>query len=92
MILLATAGCAEDASPSVQARTDGPMVIPFDHGWSTTMEPGEVFTDGYEILHLTGDQPATVTDVRLVGADGLRLVSAKIAGEAKMWPPWIYSK
>jgi hypothetical protein len=59
------------------------MDLPFDHGWSTAIRHSETFTDGYEVLRLKGDQPATVTKVQLTGAGGLEQVGAKIASPAR---------
>jgi len=46
------------------------------HGWSTSVEPGEPFTDGLETLRPTG--PVEIVDVRMDADDGLRLLGAKL--------------
>jgi hypothetical protein len=49
------------------------------HGWATTMPVGSVFTDGFEVLHLDGHEPAVIKSVTMVGDPGIELVGASIA-------------
>ncbi|NYG55952.1 hypothetical protein [Nocardioides perillae] len=56
---------------------------PSAHGWAIAVEPGAPFTDGFEVLQLVGDGAVTITDVDLVGADGLRVVGARVAGDER---------
>lgn len=48
---------------------DGPVIIPDSHGYLIRFKMGKVFTDGYERIKLSGDQPATLERVELVGPD-----------------------
>jgi hypothetical protein len=65
--------------PGSGAQGGGPMDPGNPHGWAVTAPVGHPFTDGMEVLRLTGDQPAVIKDVRLVGNEGLELVGAKLA-------------
>ena len=73
------AGCG--GSPS----TDGPLRVPKEHGSSTApLEVGQVFTDAYEILVVNGENPVTIKEVSLSGADPqMELVGTLIAGEER---------
>lgn len=65
--------------------TDGPIRVPKPHGISTAaLEVDQVFTDGFEMLVVTGEEPVTIKEVTLTGADSqLELVGAKVAGEER---------
>jgi hypothetical protein len=54
----------------------GPVRVPFRHGWSKAAPVGHVFTDGMEVLEVTGSESIHVTDVRIEGEDELDLVGA----------------
>jgi hypothetical protein len=41
---------------------------------------GKPFTDGFNVLELSGDQDAVITSVELVDAEGMEIVGAEIAG------------
>lgn len=97
-----TAGAAavhleSGTSPGSVARSeDGPMHVPAAHGGAVTLRTGAVFTDGFEILSVAGDKPATIESVSLVGNGGLELLGAKVAPPDRRvgfvqflqgWPP-----
>lgn len=76
--------------------TDGALQAPLPHGYSTIARPGDMFTDGFEVLRLSGNQDAVIEDVRLVGARGLELLGARLAPPDRgfgsvqalaSWPP-----
>jgi hypothetical protein len=71
---LVAAGCA--GQPLVDP---GPLSNTVAHGWETTMPVGSVFTDGLEVLHLDGHQPAVINSVTMVGDKGIQLVGASLA-------------
>lgn len=81
-------GCSSPLQPGPIRRTD-------PHVWSTVERTGSTFTDGMEVLYLTGVKPATLTSVELVGAEGLELVGVKLASpdrgfgsiQRMDWPP-----
>jgi len=51
---------------------------------TTPVDVGQVFTDGLEMLVVEGDEPITIREVSLTGADPqLELVDAKVAGEER---------
>lgn len=64
---------------------DGPLQVPDPHGMTTAAaDVGQVFTDGFEMLVVEGDEPITIRDVSLVGADPqLELVDAVVAAEER---------
>lgn len=73
----------------------GPLKSPPAHGWATTQPVGQPFTDGLEILHLSGDTPAVIESVTLVGDSTLKLVGVRLASPNRTiasaqklpWPP-----
>jgi hypothetical protein len=77
-------------------RDDGPIDLPYAHGWSATKPVGHVFTDGAEILRTTGDAVAVIESVELVGSRGIEMVGAMVAPPPRRygtevsidsWPP-----
>jgi hypothetical protein len=83
-------------------RSDGPMKHPgswfnpsygyFDKDFTV----GDRFADGFSVLHLTGDQPAVIDDVRLMGNRGFEHLGTMIVGPGRKigavqmvrhWPP-----
>lgn len=77
-------------------KRDGPLVVPFEHGWALSYQTGEVFTDGLEVLTLKGSDEAVVESVELVGDKDLELVGVFLAPPPRnigatqllrMWPP-----
>lgn len=92
IVMLATqAACVSEEDPAQTqdggeepARTHdtaaiGPLQVPPAHGWAISAVAGEPFTDGYELLRLGGDQPATITRVRITGEAGLTLTGSLVA-------------
>ncbi len=70
------AGCSlvsDDPDP-------GPMKPHNAHGYVISMHQGKTFTDGFESLELTGDQPAVILDVEIIGDEGLELAGVELAG------------
>lgn len=62
-----------------RTRTDGPIALPYEHGWALAVPVGDSFTDGFEVLHVKPGSSITIDDVRLVGdVDGLRLMGAQL--------------
>jgi hypothetical protein len=66
------------------------------HGWIIRGETGKRFTDGFEVLEVSGTKPATITSVRSIGGStALKFLGAKIAGPGRKltyerlqgWPP-----
>lgn len=53
--------------------SDGPVVLPFDHGYVARYGEGDVFTDGFERIRLSGSRPGVLEKVELVGPDVDRL-------------------
>jgi hypothetical protein len=87
--------CSSEPS-SDEPRSEGPLVVPPEHGWARTWPAGRVFTDGLEVLKTKGDAVATIESVELVGADNMKLVGTLLAppprnyaaeGFIKAWPP-----
>lgn len=81
-------------------RTDGPMDVPYAHGWSATKPVGHVFTDAFETLRTTGDEVAVIEEVELVGSRGIEMVGALLAPPPRRygvevsidsWPPVLKS-
>lgn len=95
------AGCSDDPSdeqPDVRAerRTDGPITIPPEAGYSHSLPVGAEFTDGFWVLHLEGDEPARIEDVRIEASEGLEQLGVMLAAPARpigsvqldeSWPP-----
>jgi len=73
-VAIVASGCADrplfDSEPLSNANP---------HGWATTMPVGSVFTDGFEVLHLDGHEPAVIKSVTMVGDPGIELVGASLA-------------
>lgn len=61
---------------------DGPVRISAEHGYVVRYAPGEIFTDGFERVHVEGSDPGVLQDVELVGpgADQLEVVGVLLAG------------
>lgn len=61
---------------------DGPVRIPNQHGYVVRYKVGEVFTDGYERIKLSGNKPAILERVELVGPgmDHFEVVGVLLAG------------
>jgi hypothetical protein len=72
--VLVAAGCG--GQPGIDR---GPLSNTVAHGWATTMPVGSVFTDGLEVLHLDGHEPAVINSVTMVGDEGIQLVGASLA-------------
>ena len=77
-------------------RTDGPIDGVSGHGYSFSHSAGEAFTDGFEVLDVEGDEPATVESVELLGSRGFDLLGAMFVGPGREigaiqllfhWPP-----
>ena len=90
-----TAACDSDTTGS-QPSADGPLVVPPAHGWSWTVDPGQTFTDGLEVLTVTDQQALELQRVELMGDPDLKLVGAMIAPPPRRisasqvferWPP-----
>ncbi len=89
-------GRSDPKAGSVERRADGPMHVPPAHGGAVTLRTGAVFTDGFEILSVAGDEPATIDSVALVDNGGFELLGAKVASPDRRtgfvqflhgWPP-----
>jgi hypothetical protein len=52
----------------------GPLETVNEHGYSVTVAPGESFTDAMETLTVSGDRPAAIESVELVGGKGLEVL------------------
>ena len=74
----------------------GPLQMPNTHGYTTSVKTGDVITDGFEVLHLTGSRKATIDDVRLPDAKGFELLGVKLSSPdrpigsvqiTRNWPP-----
>jgi RTX calcium-binding nonapeptide repeat (4 copies) len=89
----------------VLERSDGPMKHPgswfhLAYGYSDRdFTVGDRFTDGFSVLYLTGDQPAVIDDVRLIGNRGFKHLGTMIVGPGREigavqmvrhWPPTSY--
>ncbi|MFT3872482.1 MAG: hypothetical protein QM714_07525 [Nocardioides sp.] len=63
-------------------RGDGPVRMPFTHGYVVRYDVGDVFTDGMERILLSGDQPGVLRRVEMTGpdADHFRVVGILLAG------------
>ena len=93
-VLVVVLACStETAEPSLEA---GPLMVPLVHGWSYRTEVGIAFTDGLEILAVSGDEAAIIDGVSFEGDPALELVGALIAPPprpvsstqvVKRWPP-----
>lgn len=61
---------------------NGPVRVPDKHGYIVRYEVGEVFTDGYERVLLTGSRPGTLERVEIVGpnVDHFEMVGVLLAG------------
>ena len=108
-ILLAIIALATVASCDLSERTskeeseravgsgEGPLAADVNpHGWAVAVKPRHTFTDGLEILRLTGDEPAVIEDISLVADEGLTLVDSALLGPSRPiggvqfvneWPP-----
>ncbi|MGC4112495.1 MAG: hypothetical protein QM747_19150 [Nocardioides sp.] len=74
--MASTSGSRSSAPP-----TGHSLVTVARHGNNWSLSGGGVVTDGAEVLELrAGHQPVTITDVRLVGARGVRLLGARVTG------------
>lgn len=61
--------------------TDGPMFTPPEHGIVIPGQRGSVFTDGFEVLRLEGDEPAKIVSIRSVGGEStFKFLGALMAG------------
>jgi hypothetical protein len=65
--------CSGEVPPGPLTGTDG-------HAWAIEAKMGKPFTDGFNVLELSGDQDAVITSVELVDAEGMEIVGAEIAG------------
>lgn len=65
-------------------------MLPFEHGYVVRYHVGEVFTDGMERIKLTGDQPATLRRVEIVGpsVDHFKVVGVLLAGPHRKIGSW----
>lgn len=95
-VVLLLAGAAAIHLGGDARSADGPMHVPAPHGGAVTLRPGAAFTDGFEVLSITGDEPATIDSVALVDSEGFELLGAKIASPDRPlgfiqflrgWPP-----
>jgi hypothetical protein len=86
------------ASPDRGPKQGGPLGPVNAHGSLTDVRLGQTMTDGLEVLELHGDEPATITDVEVIGGSGaLQYLGAMIASpdrrtvaatqEFKTYPP-----
>lgn len=68
----------------------GPVRLPWAHSWVVRKDVGDVFTDGMERILLTGDQPATLRRVEIVGpsADHFKVVGVLLAGPHRKIGSW----
>jgi len=91
-----TAACSShhaDAAPI----SGGPLDVGGKQGWAVPAIPGKKFTDGSNILDISGDRPFTVLAVESVGGSpSLRFLGAEVASphrryttttSFKGWPP-----
>ncbi len=85
-----------DESPSTGRRTDGPLRMVPEGGYSHSLPVGAEFTDGFWVLRLDGDEPATIDDVRIEASNGLEQLGVMLAAPARpiasvqvdeSWPP-----
>lgn len=76
--------------------TEGPLKVPPAHGSSVTLPVGTEFTDGFEILSLSGDTAAVIDSVELVDSPGFELLGTRLVSPARKlgfvqfvrgWPP-----
>lgn len=67
---------------------DGPMRVLPEHATLARGPVGTTFTDGFDVLHLEGDQPATILEVRSHHGDGLEFLGAMVAGPDRRLAAW----
>ena len=60
----------------------GPIRVPDQHGYVVRYEVGDEFTDGYERVLLTGDQPGVLERIEMVGphVDHFEVLGVLLAG------------
>jgi hypothetical protein len=75
-LLLAGALAGYEAIGSRAVSEDGPVKLPFPHGWVMAAPVGHAFTDGFDVLQVRGSESIHVTDVRIEGDAGLELAGA----------------
>lgn len=70
--------------------SDGPVRLPFEHGYVIRYRVGEVFTDGLERIKLEGNEPAVLRRVEITGpsADHFRIVGVMVAGPHRRLGSW----
>ncbi len=67
---------------------DGPMRVLNEHATLARGPVGTTFTDGFDVLHLEGDQPATIVSVDSRHGDGLEFLGAMLAGPDRKLAAW----
>lgn len=81
--------CGGSSGTTASPDTHGPMRAPVEHGSLAKGTVGTRFTDGFEVLQLQGDAPATIVSVRSVsGEHAMRFLGAKIAGPTRKYAAW----
>lgn len=56
------------------------MDEPQPHSYSIRKSQGDIFTDGFEVMRLSGTRSAVIESVELTGASGLELLGAAVVG------------
>lgn len=82
LVGIAAACGGGDAGPgtaTTPVESGGPLFVDNAHTTWQPVKDGDVFSDGLEVLQVTGSQPATLHDVQPVGgADTMQFLGARI--------------
>jgi hypothetical protein len=69
---------------AIESRTvseDGPVKLPFPHGWSMAAPVGHAFTDGLDTVWVTGNESIRVTGILIEGDEAIELTGALMVPE-----------
>lgn len=90
-LVVAAAALSRTAEEAGSPSSEGPLRESVEHGMVAEGEAGSTFTDGFEVLQLSGQESATIVTVESVGgAATFRQLGAMLAGPDRKFASTTY--